>query len=131
MEAQKLVCIIDDDAIFHTILKVKIQKRSPAQRFLNFSDGKEAIDYFRKQENWTKERIPDIIFLDINMPFVDGWQFLDAFAEIEPELPKPIQIFMLSSSIDNRDLEKARSHPRVEDYITKPIADDRLANIWK
>ena len=69
---------------------------------------------------------PDIIFLDINMPQVDGWLFLEKFREITSSIEKTIKIFMVSSSTDRSDKDKAKTYPEIEDYIVKPFNLDLL-----
>jgi CheY-like chemotaxis protein len=123
------VCIIDDDVVFQMIMRVKIQKKELAQQFTVFDNGEMAIDFFKKEENWKPEILPDVVFLDINMPVMNGWEFIEKFAQIVNKLPKKISIYMLSSSIDDRDIERARNLPEICDFISKPIPDERLANI--
>jgi CheY-like chemotaxis protein len=128
----RTVCIIDDDNIFHTILKVKISKKDLADKFINFDDGSLAMDFFEKEENWQIDKLPDVIFLDINMPVMNGWQFLESFSAIQGRLLKKPRIFILSSSVDDRDIARAKSHEEVSDFITKPISDEHLEKIfWK
>ena len=79
--------------------------------------------------NWTipKENaqnpdlLPDILFLDLFMPIMDGWQFLEEFLSVKPNLAKPILIYVVSSSIYPEDISKAKSYSDVFDYIIKPI----------
>ncbi len=130
-EKERTVCIIDDDTIIHTIMKVKLKKNNSIQNFLTFTNGKFALDYFKKEENRVNERMPDVIFLDINMPIIDGWQFLEQFEEISIKLEKKVYIYMLSSSIDNRDIDRAHKNKNVKDYLTKPMSDYDFEKIFQ
>ena len=131
-ENTRTVCVIDDDAVFQMIMRVKIQKKQLARQFLTFDNGASAIDFFRKEENRNTGTLPDVIFLDINMPVMNGWQFIESFAKIAPQLPKLVTIYMLSSSIDDRDIERARNLPEISDFISKPIPDDQLQHLlWQ
>jgi CheY-like chemotaxis protein len=75
------------------------------------------------------DALPDVILLDINMPIMDGWDFLEWFKEFKENLVKAIPIFMVSSSIDWRDIEKAKSYEEVIDYMSKPLTDGNFFEI--
>ena len=97
-------------------------------RFLWFKDGEEALAYM--DDNVERaEHLPDILIVDINMPFLDGWQFLEAFNALRERMAKPIDIYMVSSSNDDRDMQRARSTAGVRDYVEKPITKEKLALI--
>jgi CheY-like chemotaxis protein len=130
MASKKIIFLVDDDVIFQKIMKIRIEKKSLSEKLLSFANGETAFDYLNNPSYWTNESLPDLIFLDINMPVMNGWQFLDAFNAIVDKLPKSIQIFMLSSSIDDRDIEKARSYHTVSDYLSKPLSDEGLEAIF-
>ena len=73
--------------------------------------------------------LPDVIFLDINMPIMDGFQFMEEYVKIKPELNKKITIYMVSSSVDAVDIERAKSISDISDYIIKPIEPKQLKKI--
>jgi CheY-like chemotaxis protein len=70
-----------------------------------------------------------MILLDLNMPFMDGWEFLTAFEAIRDSLSKSIVIYVVSSSIDERDALRARSYGDVQDYLEKPVTTDRIRTL--
>lgn len=74
--------------------------------------------------------LPDVIFLDVRMPVMDGWEFMKEFAEIKSQLGKKISIYMISSSIDASDIDRAKKIPDVIDYIFKPVDVNRLEEIF-
>ncbi|MEQ8534886.1 MAG: response regulator, partial [Imperialibacter sp.] len=74
----------------------------------------------------SSDELPDVILLDINMPVMDGWQFLDEFVKIKPLIKKKITIYMVSSSIDEADLERAKTYEEVSDFIVKPVKAEDL-----
>ncbi|MCL5127741.1 MULTISPECIES: response regulator [unclassified Algibacter] len=115
-----LIGIIDDDKIYHFMLTRIIKHNKLAERVIDFYDGEKAIEYLT-DNTATKENIPDIIFVDNNMPIMDGWQFIDAYTRLEPEIKKKVYIFMVSSSIDPIDIERASKINQISDYIVKPI----------
>jgi CheY-like chemotaxis protein len=123
------VCIIDDDEIYTSVVRKIIFRSGLAADAIFFPNGQDAIDFF--QANFTlPETLPDMILLDINMPVLDGWQFLDIFTEINPHDAKKIPIFIVSSSIDEKDYLKAKSYREVVDYIVKPVNIDSLKKIF-
>nr|WP_321222116.1 response regulator [uncultured Psychroserpens sp.] len=75
------------------------------------------------------ENLPDIILLDINMPIMDGWQFLDEFVKIESH--KLITIYIVSSSIDPQDIKRAKKYQNISNYIVKPITIKKLKTIMR
>ncbi|WP_106791029.1 two-component system response regulator [Aquimarina sp. Aq78] len=124
------VCIIDDDHIYINLLSKIIELKKLSESVLVFNNGKEALDFFLqsllKEEN---EEVPQIIFLDLNMPVMDGWEFLNEFSKIKNQIRKKIDLYVVSSSIDSRDIERAKSIDIVSDYLTKPIKLDDFERI--
>ena len=76
-----------------------------------------------------KELTPDLILLDINMPLFDGWEFLEEFKKLKHLILKPISIYIVSSSISQADINKAKFHEEVIDFLTKPIESSKIKNI--
>ncbi|SFD05240.1 response regulator [Algibacter pectinivorans] len=121
-------CVVDDDDIYQYTIKKTIQSLDFDNSVIAFSDGEEAINFMI--ENLNKEdELPDIILLDINMPIMDGFQFMEEYIKIKPNLGKKITIYMVSSSVDNADLERAKKISEISDYIIKPIKRGRIQTI--
>ncbi len=93
-----------------------------------FENGKEAINHIEDHAN-NGAMLPDVIFLDLNMPIMDGWQFLDRYESILPKLAKRIDVYVLSSSIFPEDVDRAKSFNSVIEYLIKPIANEKLVEI--
>ena len=123
----KKVAIVDDDDIFQFTTKIKFEKLGLAEDVMIFSDGEEAIDFILASEN---SELPEIVLLDINMPIVDGWDFLELFKKVPQEKKDIMEIHMLSSSINPDDVKKAEANVFVVDYITKPISDADVEKIF-
>ncbi len=124
------VCIIDDDNIYINLVSKIIELRRLSETVIIFNNGKEAMDFFQESiENDEKPEVPQVIFLDLNMPIMDGWQFLSEFSKIKNRISKKIDLYVVSSSIDSRDIERAKSIDVVSDYIAKPIKIDDFERI--
>ncbi|WP_184546069.1 response regulator [Mucilaginibacter sp. FT3.2] len=121
------VCLIDDDPIYTFGFKKLINLKGFNSKVINFRDGEQAITWIKDRLN--SPDLPDVIFLDINMPNTDGWEFMNEFAEIKSQLGKKITIYVLSSSINLNDIYRAKKNPDVEDYIFKPVNEYQLAEI--
>ncbi len=113
------VCIIDDDNMYIKLLCKIIEFKKLSKSVVVFKNGKEAIDFF--VDSIGEDDIPQLIFLDLNMPVMDGWEFLDEFSKIKDKMRKKTILYVVSSSIDIRDIERATSMDMVEGYISKPI----------
>lgn len=120
------VCIIDDDPIFVYGARKLMEMADFCDNFLIFRNGYDALEHF-KPIIQNKEKMPKIILLDINMPIMDGWQFLDEFVKIHTDLP--ITIYIVSSSIDPRDKARVNNYSSVSNYIVKPITMKAIKEI--
>ncbi|MCH4822599.1 response regulator [Gramella lutea] len=129
----ELACIIDDDKIYVNLVKKIIEIKKLSENLLIYKNGKEALDYFKEimQNTTDEDKLPDIIFLDLNMPVMDGWEFLNEFIKIKNKLNKKITLYVVSSSIDPRDLERAKSFNLVTDYLIKPIELKKFEKIFE
>ncbi|REG88184.1 response regulator [Winogradskyella sediminis] len=128
MSNQYNICIIDDDDIYqYTITKI-LQSLKLNKKIIAFSDGEEALD-FLIANLYNDDELPDVIFLDINMPIMDGFQFMEEYVKLKPKWNKKITIYMVSSSVDPVDIERAKNISEISDYIIKPIKAGELQTI--
>ncbi len=126
-----LACIIDDDDMYVSLVKKIIEAKNLCQNLMVFQNGKAALNYFEViLSNLDQKSIPEIIFLDLNMPVMDGWEFLDNFTRIKNKLGKAITLYVVSSSINPIDIERAKSINSVKDYLIKPVTIDDLETIF-
>lgn len=123
------ICLVDDDQIFRFTFSRILRSTLQDPQLLMFGDGAEAIDYFKSKKD-QEQSLPDVLFLDINMPIMDGWQFLDEYVRIKSSICKPFIIKMLSSSVDPADLEEARKRPEVNQYIVKPFTPEGMKGLF-
>lgn len=123
-------CIVDDDAIYRFTMERSLKSTKLPVDIMVFSDGEKAIDFMVDNLD-DDSKFPDVIFLDIDMPIMDGFQFIDEFVKIKPRVGKPIIIYMVSSSLDPVDIERAKGISAISDYIVKPIGLVRLTSIME
>lgn len=128
MEQALNICVIDDDKIYQKLVQRTLERVKRRTNFLAFSDGEEALEYLIHCED-NNLTMPDIIFLDINMPIMDGWQFLDEFIKLKGHPTKKIVIYMVSSSINPLDINRASDISSLSGYIVKPISVARFEEI--
>lgn len=123
----KILCI-DDDAITLMLCKKVIAKSSFSHEIITAQNGEEALQYFTaiKASKNAANTKPQLIFLDLNMPVMGGWEFLDYFNSPTFEEFKTIKVVVLSSTIDPEDLEKSKQYPMVIDFLSKPISHSML-----
>lgn len=124
----KRIAIIDDDDIFQLTTKAKLKKLGLAEDIQVFNDGEQAFEFLRYAEH---EELPDVLLLDINMPIVDGWDFIEMFKTFPDERRNKMKVYMLSSSINPIDIERAKEENEILHYLTKPISDDDLIGLFK
>ncbi len=125
-----LVMLVDDNDTDNFISRRIIEITKFAKNVEVKNSGKSALEYLeREQDNPAK--LPDIIFLDINMPIVDGFVFLFEFEMFPDELKNKCKVVILSSSDNKRDIEKIVDNEHVIKFITKPLTDQALNDIKK
>lgn len=131
MEKSFRFAIIDDDQVYQLILKKTFEKSQPFHSLLQFYNGEEAIDFLKANSAAPIQELPEILLLDINMPFMNGWQFLEALETLSiAGTYKPV-IHIISSSPATEDIEMASQYKRVSSYIVKPVTKEVLTGIIK
>lgn len=124
-----LACLIDDDSIYTYTMERMLSSGGYCNNLMVFKDGEEALEYF-KSITTVADKLPDVIFLDVNMPVMGGWEFLEEFTKLKPTLAKNVTIYVVSSSVFASDIEKAKSIAAVSDYIIKPITVEHFDRIF-
>jgi CheY-like chemotaxis protein len=129
---KKTACIIDDDRIYVSLVKKIIERKNLCSKLLIFNDGKQSITYFEALlDDLRIEDIPEVIFLDLNMPIMDGWEFIERFKKIKNKFNKNIELYVVSSSINPIDINRAKAFNEVNDYIKKPLNIKALEKIFR
>ena len=127
------VLCVDDDPIALMLCKMVINKSGFSNNIVTAKNGEDALNYFNvfkknNPENQLKQQ-PQLIFLDLNMSVMGGWEFLDYFSSPDYSDYNTIKVIILSSTIDPEDLEKAKKYPIVIDFLSKPISREMLEYI--
>ena len=122
--SHKLNCImlIDDDEDDNFFHEKEIMESDLAKNVIVKNSGRKALEYIKAKT----DPLSDLIFLDINMPGMTGWEFLTEYDKLEKEQQSKVVIIMLSTSSNPRDKEKAKTWNFVSDYITKPLTKEAL-----
>jgi two-component system chemotaxis response regulator CheY len=122
----KKVLLIDDDKVSNFLSSLIIKKTLKAEVIKECLDGQEGIDYLKTLVH--ENGMPDILFLDLNMPVLDGWQFLQEFGMLEKKIKMPI--YILTSSNYEGDLIKSKEFDVVKGYIVKPLSKELAESIF-
>jgi len=119
------ICVIDDDVIYQKIIRKLIARANIFQKTYFYVSARDAQNDLMNAEL----DLPSVILLDINMPIMDGWQFLDYLENTYPYLYDETKIFIVTSSIAYSDKEKIKEYPKVSGFLSKPMTVDKLKNI--
>ncbi len=124
---KKLSCIllVDDDPDDNHYHQIIIKRMNIVEHIDIAANGIEALAYLRNEAN----KIPDIIFLDLNMPKMNGWEFLEKYKDFSPEKKAKVLVVILTTSANPDDVKKGEEVPDVTRYETKPLTDELMSDI--
>ena len=122
MEAHSNFLVIDDDLVNNLICKLTIEQALGKVNIKTFDVPEKGLTYIQNEYIDCKDNIPIVFFLDINMPTMSGWEFLEQFEDFPEETKKCFIIYILSSSVDERDIKRAEQNKNVKAFLTKPLS---------
>ncbi|MEQ8359950.1 MAG: response regulator [Cytophagales bacterium] len=128
----KAVMLIDDNEIDNLINQKMIEAANICENIYTHTGAKSAIEFLKNLEKMSdsvNDFFPELIFLDIDMPLMDGFQFLDEFEKLSNETKGKIKIVMLTSSINPQDMSKAKKYSYVKKYINKPLTQENIEKL--
>ena len=120
--------IVDDDRIYQFTARKLMKATGNAGDITVSSNGKEALEYLESMIQ-SQSALPDVIFLDLNMPVMGGWEFLEAYKEVKNRLPKEIRIYIVSSSADTVDTGRSTQYDTVKGYMLKPVLKEKFNQV--
>lgn len=120
MESCRTVWVIDDDELSSSIATGVIKYNGFSGAIRSFFNAAEALSALGEVDK--EGKFPDFIFLDLNMPVVDGWGFLDVYRQFPEQVKKNCFLYILTSSIDEQDINRSKLYEEVRDFISKPLS---------
>ncbi len=126
MSDTKHYILIDDDAINNTICRLCIKKTLGEVPVTAFTNPRLGFEFVASGTAVSEKTTSIVLFLDINMPEINGWDFLEMYEKLDNGIKKDIRIFLLSSSINQMDIDKAKADKNVVDFISKPLSREVL-----
>lgn len=120
--------VIDDDDINIFIIRKIVEKTGYKVNMVSRSNGQLAVEYLTEIAD-NREIFPQLMLVDINMPVLNGWEFLEAYEKLN--LPQKSDMYMLSSSVYENDIEKAKSYKDIKGFISKPLTIERLSELLR
>lgn len=130
MKQLDTLMMVDDDQVYLYLAKKAILDAGVTRNIMLMYNGRDALDYLEKNRH-SETELPELIFLDLTMPVMDGWEFLEEYTQLQPRIGKPIIIYVVSSSISPDDIERARNISTVTDYLIKPVTREMYLDIVK
>ena len=131
MKKLNIIIIVDDDPINNMICKAVIKNDYKALDVVSFEHPEKALDYIKNEYSSEKTKESTILLLDINMPIISGWQFLDHFGEFSFATKDAIIVYILSSSISEIDKATAAKNNYIKGYLEKPFNNQTLSGIMR
>jgi len=125
------VMLIDDNPANNLICRTLIKMHNFSEHIEEFLDAQAAFKRLEELSAQHPDKLPDLIFLDLNMPSMDGWEFLDCYKKLPEKFRKKCKIFILTSSIYQQDIQRAAENSYIVDLLSKPLTKELLDGIYR
>ncbi len=124
------ILLVDDDEI-NNFISIKLIKKALDNTSISAClNGRFAIEELADIQKHDPSKLPDFILLDINMPIMNGWEFLDEYKRLNLDPQGKSKIYIISSSVFSNDINKARSYPLVKNFISKPLSVEKIKEMF-
>ena len=130
MEAGKNYLIIDDDKSNNLLCKIILKKVLGDVEIVSYDNPRHGLAYIQQEYGSSDTNKPTVLFLDINMPDISGWELLDIYKDFDAHIHAQFTIYMLSSSVDAKDKSLAEENPFVTGFISKPLTRDVIKKLF-
>ncbi len=128
MKKLRSILLIDDDEATNNLNKYLFSSMNLCDKIDIVGNGKEGMDFINR---CTEEEIPELVLLDVNMPLMNGFEFLEEYANIKKTKTNKITLLMLTTSQNSTDVEQSRAYKMLSGYIGKPLLKSKINNIWE
>lgn len=122
------IFIVDDYLINLRVAEMIVRRNKEFDTITSYEDAKAALSFISDNRD-NESNLPDIILLDLHMPVMDGWEFIEKFEEIYSSLIKSVKIIILTSSTDQRDIQRSKQYSTVKGFYSKPLTVEMLSDI--
>jgi response regulator RpfG family c-di-GMP phosphodiesterase len=127
MSTLRKYILVDDDPFNNIISNIEIESTLGEVDIKIFEIPEEGLAFIKNE--YIKSLMPTILFLDINMPTLTGWEFMEQYEKFSEEIKNQIRIYILSSSVDPRDKDKAEAHKYIKGFISKPLEHETILSV--
>lgn len=131
MKKLNRILLVDDDDVTNIYNQILIRKLGVAENIDVATNGRKALEYLREREVTNGHSFPELVLLDINMPEMNGFEFLEEYGKTPLSKDHELPIVMLTSSDHDMDLERAQSFPYLAGYYVKPLREENLKKIFQ
>lgn len=122
--------IVDDDPLNNRLMQMILKKLFDSVYVNDFAVAEDGLEFMKREPSHNPPDGKTTLFLDINMPGMSGWEYLDEFELLDDDIKMQYDIYMVSSSVDYNDIKRAKENPWVIDFIEKPLSNAKLQKIF-